>query len=104
MKQYTVDITEEALVDMEQIYNYIAVKLQAPENAKEQYNRIAESILKLDKMPERYTVIDSEPEMLSKIQIMPVDNYSIFYVVKGNRVIVTNVLYSSSDIRVRLRK
>lgn len=104
MKQYMVDITEEALADMEQIYNYIAVKLQAPENAKEQYNRIAESILKLDKMLERHPVIDSEPEMLSKIRIMPVDNYSIFYEVKGNRVTVTNVLYSASDIRIRLRK
>ncbi len=33
MKQYTVEITKEALADMEQLYNHIAYVLQAPENA-----------------------------------------------------------------------
>lgn len=40
MKQYTVQITENALADMEEIYNYIAIQLKAPENAMGQYNRI----------------------------------------------------------------
>ena len=48
MKQYTVEITNEALADMEQIYNHIAYALQAPENAMDQYNRIADAILTLD--------------------------------------------------------
>ena len=33
MKEYTVNITDEALADMEGIYNYIAHNLSAPENA-----------------------------------------------------------------------
>ena len=33
MKQYTVRITDKALADMEEIYNYIAIQLKAPENA-----------------------------------------------------------------------
>lgn len=33
MKQYKVVITREALQDMEDIYNYIAIDLLAPENA-----------------------------------------------------------------------
>jgi len=48
MKRYTVEITNEALADMEQLYNHIALKLLAPENAMGQYNRIADEILKLD--------------------------------------------------------
>lgn len=32
MKHYTVEITNEALADMEQLYNHIAYVLQAPEN------------------------------------------------------------------------
>ncbi len=35
---------------------------------------------------------------------MLVDNYSVFYVVRGNRVIVTDVLYSASDIEQRLKE
>lgn len=31
MKQYNVKITNEAITDMEQIYNYIALTLLAPE-------------------------------------------------------------------------
>ena len=44
MKHYTIQITDKALADMEEIYNYIAIQLQAPENAMGQYNRIAEAI------------------------------------------------------------
>lgn len=33
MKYYTVQITDKALADMEEIYEYIALKLQTPENA-----------------------------------------------------------------------
>ena len=40
-----VEITKEALQDMEDIYNYIAIDLLAPDNAMGQYNRIADEIL-----------------------------------------------------------
>ena len=55
MKHYTVQITDKALADMEEIYNYIAEQL-------------------------------------------PIDNFSIFYVIEDNSVVVTRVLYSASDI------
>ena len=45
MKKYVVEITDEALADMEQIYDYIASVLQVPENAMRQYNRIAYAIV-----------------------------------------------------------
>ena len=45
MKQYKVEITEEALQDMEDIYNYIAIDLLAPDNAMGQYNLIADEYL-----------------------------------------------------------
>ena len=45
MEKYEVKITDEALADMEKIYEYITNKLLAPENAMGQYNRIAEAIL-----------------------------------------------------------
>ena len=45
MDKYVVEITDEALADMDGIYNYIANTLLAPENAIGQYHRIAEAIL-----------------------------------------------------------
>ena len=62
MKQYKVQITDKALNDMEEIYTYIAEKLQAPENAMGQYNRIAKAIEELNVFPERVSVMESEPE------------------------------------------
>ena len=102
MKQYRVEITNQALADMEQLYNHIAYVLLAPENAMGQYNRIAEKILGLDIFPERSRIMDSEPERSMKLRRMLVDNYSVFYVVKEDRVIVIDVLYSASDIEKRL--
>lgn len=103
MKRYSVDITDKALTDMEQIYNYIAYVLLSSENALGQYNRIADEILKLDMFPERFRIVEFEPERSKEIRRMLVDNYSVFFVIKEDRVIVTNVLYSASDIENRLK-
>ena len=104
MKEYKVEITKEALSDMETIYEYIANKLSAPEYAIGQYSRIANAILKLSNFPEKYRVMKSEPEKHREMRRMVVDNYSVFYIIRGDRVIVTNVLYSASDIEARLLK
>lgn len=104
MKQYTVEITNEALADMEQIYNHIAYALQAPENAMDQYNRIADAILTLDTLAERIHIMESVQERRREIRRLLVDNYSVFYVIQEDKVIVMNVLYSASDIERRLRE
>ena len=98
-----VEITKEALQDMEDIYNYIAIDLLAPDNAMGQYNRIADEIFTLDTFPERFRIMDSEPEKRMELRRMLVDNYSVFYIIRDERVIVTDVLYTASDIEARLR-
>ena len=103
MKQYKVEITEEALQDMEDIYIYIAIDLLASENAMGQYDRIADEILTLDTFPVRFRIMDSEPEKRMELRRMLVDNYSVIYTICDERVIVTDVLYTASDIEARLR-
>ena len=103
MEQYKVEITKEALQDMEDMYNYIALELLSPENAMGQYNRIADEILTLDTFPQRYRIMDSEPEKQMELRRMIVDNYSVFNTIRADKVIVTDVLYTASDIEVRLR-
>ena len=102
MKQYVVRITDRALGDMEEICNYIAIQLQAPENAMGQYNRIAEAIEELYVFPERVKLMESEPERIMGLRQLVIDNYSVFYVIEGMDVIVTRVLYSAMDISRRL--
>ena len=70
---------------MEDIYNYIAIDLLAPDNAMGQYNRIADEILTLDTFPERFRIMDSEPENRMELRRMLVDNYSVFYTIRDEK-------------------
>lgn len=96
------NITDEALCDMESIYDYIAQELQVTDTAMNQYNRIAEAILSLDEFPERYELFELEPERTKGIRRMIVDNYMVCYIVDEETVTITNVLYAASDIHNRL--
>ena len=102
MKQYKIQITNEALQDMECIYYCIAQDLLSPESAIRQYDRISDAILKLDIFPEKNRILKFEIERMRLLRRLIVDNYSVFYVIEGDSVIVTNVLYSASDIELRL--
>lgn len=103
MKQYKVQITDKALADMEEIYNYIAIQLQAPENAIGQYNRIAKAIEALNMFPEKIRLMESERERQMGLRQLVVDNYSAFYTIENEKVIVMRVLYSASDVEERLK-
>ena len=106
MKRYHVKITDHALADMEAIYDYIALRLQVPDTAMEQYNRIADGIESLSEYPLRCKLMDSRPERDRGMRQRLVDNYTIVFVVDVDKAIVTilRVLYAASDIIARLRE
>ena len=104
MKKYLVKITDDALADMEALYQHIAIKLQAPENAMRQYNRIADAILTLDSFPKKHGLFECEPEYSLGIHKMVVDNYLVCYVIDPGVVTVTDVLYGASDVHKRLQE
>ena len=81
--RYKVEITDEALQDMEDIYNYIAIELMSPENAIGQYNRIADEVITLDMFPERCKIMVSEPEKEKGLRRLLVDSYSVFHAIEG---------------------
>jgi len=102
MKHYEVLVSDKANEDMEAIYEYIAETLLSPATAAKQYDRIADTILSLEKMPERVRVMDSEPERSEGLRPLIVDNYTVFFVIKFDTVNIVRVLYSASDIGKRL--
>ena len=81
MEKRIVEITQTDLADMEEIYDYMANVLLAPENAMGQYNRIADAILTLESNPERCPVFEVDPD----------------------KVTVTDVLYGASNVHARLK-
>lgn len=105
MEEYIVKLTAEANKDMEQIYDYIAWSLLAPESALNQYNRIAKAVLSLNQMPERCPLFDCEPEHSRGIHKMIIDNYTVCYIIDNSKkeVFVLAVLYGASDIHSKLQ-
>ena len=51
-----------------------------------QYNRIADEILTLDTFPERFRIMDSEPEKRMELRRMLVDNYSVKSIFQNRRM------------------
>jgi plasmid stabilization system protein ParE len=102
MKKYKVQITDKALTDMEEIYKYIAEQLQAPEAAMGQYNKIADAIEGFDTFPQRVKLMETEEERVLGLRQMSVDNFCVFFHIKDEWVIITNVLYGASYIAKRM--
>ncbi len=102
MKEYFVDITEPALADMDDIYQYTIKRFGDPARAGKLYDTIAKEILSLERMPLRYGIPQFEPCIQLELRRMLVDKYSVFYLVDGDTVTVTDVIYSSSDLEAQL--
>ena len=103
---YKIKITDQADVDIRNIYEYIAYELQSPENAASQLNRSEKFIMTLDQMPDRFRLYDREPWKSRGLHIVPVDNYCVLYIVDDTDMTVSimRVMYGGRDINTQLDK
>ena len=99
-KSFKVIYSPAAAEDLISIYSYICFKLQASNAAREQINRIRETVRKLDELPERYEAVDWEPWASINIRKAPVENHVVFYSVdnKKRQVIIVRIVYGGRDI------
>ena len=103
---FEIEISEQADSDLRVIFEYIAFELQSPENASGQLDRLEESIMSLDQMPERFREYENEPWHSRGLRLMPVDNYCVMYIPNKEDVVVTiiRVMYGGRDIDAQLKK
>lgn len=103
---FEIEISDQADADLRSIYEYIAFELQSPENAAGQLDRLEESIMGLEQMPERFREYENEPWHSRGLRIMPVDNYCVLYISDEENAVVTviRVMYGGRDIETQLRK
>ena len=96
---YQVHLTEKEEQDIRDIYEYIAQVLMAPMNASSFFNRIAETVLSLNEMPERHQVykIGGDGE---EIRFLITGNHIIYYWadMSAGQVNVIRILYGGMDI------
>ena len=102
---YKVMLTEQAELDLRNIYEYIAFELLSPDNAAGQLDRLEENIIKLEMFPERFSAYEKEPWYSRGLRKISVDNYLVFYISDIDKAIVTiiRVMYEGRDVERQLK-
>jgi toxin ParE1/3/4 len=91
MGKFKIRIYKSAVKDLEDIIDY--VNTLSPEAALRQYEHIISQIGSLNEMPERCALLKDPHLRLKGYRTLIVDNYLVFFVVKGNTVQIRRILY-----------
>lgn len=95
MTEYQVKLTKKAYEELEEIGDYIANELMAPETAISILDLLEGTIRRLATMPARYQLVDDEPWGAMGIRKMTVKNFLVYYWIdeEKKKVQVTAVLH-----------
>jgi len=100
MTNYHVQYSAEAVEDLRNIYQYIAVELQAPQAAQGQVDRVRKMIRSLSLTSTRFAAVEWEPWASMGMQKVPVNHYLVFYLVENAEATVTvvRIFYGGRNI------
>lgn len=91
MEKYKVRIYKAAKQDLIDIVDYI--NTLSEKAALAQYERIVSKIQSLEYMPERCSLLNNDHLRANGYRSLIVDNYLVFFVVKGDTVQIRRILY-----------
>lgn len=91
-----------AKLDMEQIFDYIAVKLCNPTAAIEQINDFEKAFENVCFFPESCPHINNEYVKDKSLRKLVVNNYIAFYRIKNNEIQIIRVLYGMRNYETLL--
>lgn len=106
MKQWSVRLTSSARQDLKDIGGYIKYNLREPETLKKTVRTLRTEIKKLNELPERCELMQTEPWTSKGVRKLIIGNYIALYVVIPERsaVSVIRVAHGSRDIEAVLRE
>ena len=94
-KKYEVVITPSAQKDLNEIKSYFLNVLKTSSNSI--FEKFLEQVKILKTHPLTYSVHQDPLLKLIGYRVIPIDNYLVFYVVKGNVVQIHRVLYAKRN-------
>lgn len=97
MEQYRLSIYKKAQEDLEEIVLYLN-KFYA-ETALKYYDLIVEKISSLSIAPERCTLARDDSLRLKNYRYLIVENYVVFFVIKGETVQIRRILYNKRQYK-----
>ena len=97
--EYKVKITKQAKYYMRDICDYIAIKLNAPEAAKNLLATLKREIKSLNHFPARIKFTDEEPWRSKGIHRMIVKNYYVYFWINEikKQVYITSVVFAKRN-------
>jgi len=95
IEQYDVIVTQFAEQSLNEIADYIRIKLHAPVAASNIIKIIGNAIYSLNEFPERVTLTEEEPWKSRGIHKMSVKNYLVYFLIleEQHTVYITDVAY-----------
>lgn len=104
MSKWQVVYSEQAEIDLRNIYEYLAFSLLVPEVAKKQTRHIMDRVAKLNQMPLRCHLYEKEPWQSKGLRVLRIDNYLVFSMPVGSQktVAVIRIMYGSRNIEEQL--
>ncbi len=102
--RYKVNLTQQAICQIEETVQYISKILLVPETAQKWADTLQCEIEKLDFMPSKYPLTEEEPWHTKGIHKMPVKNFLVYYLIdeKKKTVWVTTIIYGRRNQIVAL--
>ena len=103
-KIYRIRITDYAQEQMQEIQEYIAVTLRAPDTAVKWRKNMQRELASLSRFPARIPLTEEEPWHSEEIHKMVVGKYLVFFLIKeiSCEVWITAVVYGSRNQRQQL--
>lgn len=94
ISSYEVEFTEDAIDEMDEIYNYIFKELKASESAKKLIHQVRESVLALGWSPNLYPKIEKRDRTEREYRRMVVKSYVLLYTVdEYNKIVYVSHMY-----------
>lgn len=103
MTEYDIVLSKQASKDMTDIYEYIISAFGSQQTAMDQFDRIADAISSLNIFPERIKLMNNSYCKARALRQLLVDNYTIIFTIRKQQIFIVRVLYSSSNIELRLQ-
>ena len=97
MHKYETEYSKEAKQDLIEIKSYIKDTLKQPTVAKTLISRIRKKIDMLEDNPKIYAIVDLDKIKKFQIRKFAIDNYIVFYIVKGNKIQIVRILYGRKN-------
>jgi len=93
-----------ALDDLKSIFSYITYELEAPKAAENLLVKIDREVLKIMENPFRCHIYYPLEKLKYDYRVLHINNYSLFYVVEKEKVVIHRVLYSKRNVQKILKE